>query len=453
MGKKRHKPGVGTTYKGIVKTEGHDFIKDRIAFAVDVSTVEELADAIAFELEKGQKAKRAISGEPFKIQFFDPEWGEYRDLQTLKPLSFDGCNGQLRLVLPDHSEPVKTKADWANKKIVFVRKDSYRPDPRAIAYKARSSDILAKHEWDRRSERYGDTLSTATGRRHPNGVGRAGAPRGSLTNEVIMDFRGRDNNTDGVVTEQAGAFLWRYRPKTLRNSCVDLARRGIRCLCPCFFRSIRPLTAHVYAHAGEYAEVLHCIKAGMDVNERDAHGRTILNIAVMEEHVEIVDLLINAGADVNGQDANSLLSPLHHSIAQGKDRLADRFICAGADMNIRDATGMTPLMLAAQEGHLDIVAMIVQEAIYPEDETRRGIEVVDVRDNTGWTPLHYAAHKGQVEVAEYLLEEGDANQHMKDKAGCTASMIALQEGHGDVCSYLDSHNSHVHNKYDEAVGS
>ena len=133
MGKKRQKPGVGTTYKGTVKTEGHDFIKDRISFAVDVSTVEELADAIAFELEKGQKAKRAISGEPFKIQFFDPEWGEYRDLRTLKPLSFEGCNGQLRLVLPDHSEPVKTKADWANKKIVFVRKDSIvRPEGNSV---------------------------------------------------------------------------------------------------------------------------------------------------------------------------------------------------------------------------------------------------------------------------------------------------------------------------------
>ena len=67
------------------------------------------------------------------------------------------------------------------------------------------------------------------------------------------------------------------------------------------------------------------------------------------------------------------------------------------------------------------------------------------------TPLHYAAHKGQLEAAEYLLDEGDANQHLKDKAGCTASMIALQEGNGDVCAYLDARNAHVHDKYDQAL--
>ena len=92
----------------MVKTEGHDFIKDRISFAVDVSTVEELADAIAFELEKGQKAKRAISGEPFKIQFFDPEWAntgtsERSSLSVLK-VEWSAAAGTAR-----SPEPVKTK--------------------------------------------------------------------------------------------------------------------------------------------------------------------------------------------------------------------------------------------------------------------------------------------------------------------------------------------------------
>ena len=77
----------------------------------------------------------------------------------------------------------------------------------------------------------------------------------------------------------------------------------------------------------------------------------------------------------------------------------------------------------------------------------RRVDIVDVKDNKGWTPLHYAAHHGQLDCAQYLLEEGDCNMHMKDKAKMTAADLAIREDHGDVTAYLNSQNPHLHSLY------
>jgi ankyrin repeat protein len=168
---------------------------------------------------------------------------------------------------------------------------------------------------------------------------------------------------------------------------------------------------------------------------------------MMEEHSDIMELLIHNGVDVDQSDTETGLTPLHHAVAQARPKYVDRLLVAGCDLNARDNHGMTAIMLASQEGELEIVAMLVQEAKFPEDEARRGLEIVDVRDKSKWTPLHYAAHRGELEIAEYLLEEGDANQHMKDKNGFTASQVALQEGFGELTAYLDAKNAHLHSEY------
>ena len=410
-------------FRGTLRVEGYDFLKKPVKIGCKVDSLEELTDAIDAELERQQKRRAGIAGKPFKVQWFDDEFEEYKELRNLKPLALASVGGKVRLVPLESEGPMKTAEDWRRQQQVVVRKDSFAPDPRYI------QSVVQR----------GMEFNWAAG---------GGKARKEATNSVMLDFRKRADGTDTRLAERPGTFMWRFKPAMLHGSLCWCLRKTVRFCCPCFFNKVGPLSAHIFAHVGEYEEVQRCIKEGRDLNEQDAFGRSMLSIAVMEEHSDIVDLLVHAGANVDLQDANTLLSPLHHAISQGRHRLADRLICAGCDMNIRDSGGMTPLMLASQEGVLEAVAMIVQEALFPEDETKRGLEVVDVRDNTGWTPLHYAASKGQLEVVEYLIEEGDANQHLKDKTGTTASELALRTDNGDVSSYLDARNTHLHNPYD-----
>ena len=72
-----------------------------------------------------------------------------------------------------------------------------------------------------------------------------------------------------------------------------------------------------------------------------------------------------------------------------------------------DADGLTPLHLAVQEGHVEVVRMLVGIM----DKYRLS---VDVADNYGLTPYMYARRLGRLDIARILVEEGNASIHRRD---------------------------------------
>ncbi|XP_023801768.1 ankyrin repeat domain-containing protein 17-like, partial [Cyanistes caeruleus] len=73
----------------------------------------------------------------------------------------------------------------------------------------------------------------------------------------------------------------------------------------------------------------------------------------------------------------------------------------GAHIDVRNKKGNTPLWLAANGGHLDVVQLLVQA----------GADV-DAADNRKITPLMAAFRKGHVKVVRYLVKE--VNQFPSD---------------------------------------
>ena len=75
----------------------------------------------------------------------------------------------------------------------------------------------------------------------------------------------------------------------------------------------------------------------------------------------------------------------------------------GLDLNcVEDKYGMTPLYIASQEGHAEVVSMLL---------AKQGIDVNQAEDH-GATPLLIASEEGHAEVVSMLLaKEGiDVNQ-------------------------------------------
>ena len=126
--------------------------------------------------------------------------------------------------------------------------------------------------------------------------------------------------------------------------------------------------------------VARMVQAGIDINAKNAHGSTALNVAATEyESPFIIQALINAGADVNARDAlgrtplhNLILPPLplteEEKAEQERTSIPliyarhrwraklDRILCGlallfnGADPNLRDNAGLKPLDGIEQEG-------------------------------------------------------------------------------------------------------
>jgi ankyrin repeat protein len=91
----------------------------------------------------------------------------------------------------------------------------------------------------------------------------------------------------------------------------------------------------------------------------------------------------------------------------------------GAEPNSKTLGGVTPLMLACSEGHLDVVRTFVQLT---------GGRTVNERTHYNQTAFWRACHYGHVEVAKFLLVAG-ADHTVPHRKGRTARQTAERRGH------------------------
>ena len=129
----------------------------------------------------------------------------------------------------------------------------------------------------------------------------------------------------------------------------------------------------------------------IDVNLKDAVGRTPLHIAAEKGNMDVAMFLIENGANVNVADVNGN-TPLVFIINKtGNLKVIQRLLEKGARVNLQNRTGETPLMYAAWHGHLAIVQLLL--------ENRADVTLKNLH---GRTALTLAESKGHQEIVEML---------------------------------------------------
>ncbi|XP_028992558.1 ankyrin repeat domain-containing protein 50 [Betta splendens] len=195
---------------------------------------------------------------------------------------------------------------------------------------------------------------------------------------------------------------------------------------------------------GEVAGLL--LERGADPGHRDNDGMTPLLLAAYEGNDEVVELLLEAGADVDetaGPDgsitAAAAVTPLLAAAAMGHMKTVSRLLFWGAAVDAIDCEGRTALCLAAARGSIKVVRALLDRGL---DENHR--------DDLGWTPLHAAACEGHRAVCAALTEQGSmARVGEMDIEGRTPLILAAQEGHwGTVKLLLDRRSPIDHRAYD-----
>lgn len=153
---------------------------------------------------------------------------------------------------------------------------------------------------------------------------------------------------------------------------------------------------------------------------------------------EIVKMLLENGADVSLATKATQETCFHAvSVAGNNDVLSEMINHLSTTdiqkaMNRQSSVGWTPLLIACNRGHMDLVNTLLA------NHAR-----VDVFDNEGRSALHLAAEHGYLQVCDALITN-KAFINSKSRVGRTALHLAAMNGYTELVKFLiRDHNAVV----------
>eukprot|EP00397_Hematodinium_sp_SG-2012_P010053 GEMP01010158.1.p1 GENE.GEMP01010158.1~~GEMP01010158.1.p1 ORF type:complete len:743 (+),score=218.44 GEMP01010158.1:287-2515(+) len=191
------------------------------------------------------------------------------------------------------------------------------------------------------------------------------------------------------------------------NDDVELVARLLKARCDP--RSINPISEdsvlHEAARAGNIRIATLLLDKGSVAHNAsvNAEGATPLNLVCAHGHSAMVSLLVNKRAEVNTILYTARITSTRNETARNKE---------------------TVLLVAAREGHADVVS-----------ELLRAKADIHMTNADGECPLSLACASGNVEAASLLVSGGADATHV-DRGGCTPLHAACVSGAYDIAALL-----------------
>ncbi|KAL2825756.1 ankyrin repeat-containing domain protein [Aspergillus cavernicola] len=196
--------------------------------------------------------------------------------------------------------------------------------------------------------------------------------------------------------------------------------------------------------------ILQAMKKILSMEEyREELTRTAMESAIVASRTNIIDLLLEEGADINGETGVENITPLARAIYRNKHGSIEYLIDRGAstvDITLPDQ--VDPLYYAAACGYADLIRVLFKRNIAGRNiealafAASRGYEEIvrllldggadpNAVGRTGQAPIYGAALRGSEGLVTMLLEAG-ASAETRDRA----LISAAERGHDNVVALL-----------------
>ncbi|WP_206732271.1 ankyrin repeat domain-containing protein [Halarcobacter mediterraneus] len=156
------------------------------------------------------------------------------------------------------------------------------------------------------------------------------------------------------------------------------------------------------------------IRNGIDINAEDNYGKTVLSEAADKMDGMMIRFLLDNGASVNHINSSGR-TVLQDAALEENDKVFKILMAHNPDLSITDHYGKTVLFDAVEGGNLDIIKEVVNN-----------IEDINIVDNNGQTVLFHSVLKNQPAITKYLISCGmDVNILDKKRQNVLFNAIIL----------------------------
>jgi ankyrin repeat protein len=109
--------------------------------------------------------------------------------------------------------------------------------------------------------------------------------------------------------------------------------------------------------------------------------------------------LLDLNAPIEHREGVEQWTPLMIAALEGHIEVVTLLTNRGSDLEARNTNGQTALMKASFEGHLAVVQVLVERKLKRKAE-------IETRSNKGSNALMYASQCGHLAVVQYLASKG-----------------------------------------------
>jgi ankyrin repeat protein len=207
------------------------------------------------------------------------------------------------------------------------------------------------------------------------------------------------------------------------------------------------------------ARTRELLAAGADPDGYDDAGNAPLHIAAMQNNPQLIEILLDAGAEIDRPRTGAGDTPLLEAVQNHGDDAALLLLARGADPTYAAWRGTALRCAIQQNARPDVVDALIEHGAIEKARdpghvvalfqitARAGKSAIlrklvaagvppDLANESGYTALMGAARKGHVEAARTLIELG-ASVNAREQSGKTALSEAREHAHDEVVALLE----------------